>query len=308
MAGNTKRVIMIGNQFLHHQRRRTLSASTVLSINNMLAATSHHVTQVPPVSIISGFRRSFHYLTMNQISNYPGGYRHTRGQSSTTPQSNHDQSHLGVPKSDPSTKRPTRKCDPYGLQGESLSYDQCMDWMTTLEGGWILLPPGNDSADNVGDGSHSQKAKTINRTPQFLQKHFYHSTFHKASQFLSHLSLLATNLNHYPTMSMERILVDDLNNVHEAGDSFVARNSGMPKTSKRRTKGWVFRSTVCCSTYRPPTSGSSYHIQPDDDNARDDFHRDEGLTYHDFHLAMSIDVEASRENIKPLMWSGPHDP
>jgi len=79
------------------------------------------------------------------------------------------------------------------------------------------------------------------------------------------------------------------------------------KRKKRKAKGWVFRSTVRCSTYRPPTVGSvrtSPRRKSDDDGgASGEFRGDEGLTYHDFHLAMSVDVEANREEVRALLRS-----
>jgi len=229
--------------------------------------------------------------------------------------------------SDPTAKRPTPKCDPYGLQGESLSHAQCVGWLPTLEDGWRIHPSSEDydntntttDADEESDNHKNSttnitesKSSTNNDKPTFLQKQYYHATFHEASQFLSHITLLATNLNHYPYLSMERILVDDLNNVYGKNDnnatSTTTRESNTINTTtkrkQRKIKGWVFRSTVQCSTYRPPTTkapsakGTSNPRPPPGE-----YPKDKGLTYHDFHLAMSIDVEVSREEVKRLLWS-----
>lgn len=202
--------------------------------------------------------------------------------------------------SDPTAKRPTQKCDPYGLQGESLPYNQCLDWMTTLDDGWVMLDSKEDPinmnmhADNVDVSNdptiHEQMPIT------FLQTQYYHRTFHEASQFLSHITLLATNLNHYPSLSMERVLVDDINNIHGTTSCDGQDKEGSATGSERKhrkIKGWAFQSTICCSTYRPPTSKSEDRV---------DLNLDKGLTYHDFHLAMSVDVEANREEVKRLLW------
>mmetsp|Transcript_8492 Transcript_8492/g.19009 ORF Transcript_8492/g.19009 Transcript_8492/m.19009 type:complete len:345 (-) Transcript_8492:55-1089(-) len=215
------------------------------------------------------------------------------------------------PKSDPTAKRPTVKCDPYGLQGESLSYIQCSDWMSTLEDGWVLLESENDDAIGNNLDVSREDATIAGISPIFLQKQYNHTTFHEASQFLSHISLIATNLNHFPFLSMERILVDDLNKIHgnpkdknvNADDSDNG-NTASAKRKRRKTKGWIFRSTIRCSTYRPSPAGSSIPFQNKDES---DLHRDKGLTYHDFHLAMSIDVEVGREELKRLLWSDSQD-
>lgn len=220
-------------------------------------------------------------------------------------------------KSDPTAKRPTQKCDPYGLHGESLSYGQCVEWMSTLGGGWMLLETTTENSSDgifapiVDDLPHKDVGRKQDNgtsdviSPKFLQKQYYHQTFHEASQFLSHVSLVATNINHYPYLSMERILVNDINNIHHYGDKITSAaasssdNLGVPKRKKRKIKGWIFCSTIRCSTYRPSTTTANNREKKE---TSDDFpHNDKGLTYHDFHLAMTIDVEANREDIKRLV-------
>jgi pterin-4a-carbinolamine dehydratase len=172
---------------------------------------------------------------------------------------------------DPTAKRPTQKCDPYGLSGQSLSYQECINQLSTLEEGWKLK--------NADHGA------TEEESPTFLEKQFYHDTFYTASRFMSQISLLCTNLNHYPQLSIERLLVDDVTkfyNTQKAAD--ISDN-----LKKRKIKGWVFVSTIRCSTYRPPT-------KKEDTGALE-----KGLTYHDFHLAMSVDVEANREEMGQLL-------
>ncbi len=190
---------------------------------------------------------------------------------------------------DPFAKRPSQKCDPYGLAGQSLSLKECIDWLATLEEGWKLIH------------STEKRAGTELEAPTFLQKQFYHTTLHDASQFLSHISLLSTNLNHYPFLSMERVLVDDLSNVSNSAmngrSSDAASTSRSVQTSKqKRVKGWVFVSTVRCSTYRPPTTRVAVETQDDSTESKE-----KGLTYHDFHLAMNIDIESNREKCTALL-------
>ncbi|EJK66178.1 hypothetical protein THAOC_12919 [Thalassiosira oceanica] len=182
---------------------------------------------------------------------------------------------------DPTAKRPTKQCDPYGLSGASLPYSQALDLLPTVVG-WTLLDANECSIEDT--------SATGPPAPKFLQKVFYHRTFHDASRFLLQISLLATNTNHFPHLSMERILVDDVNNIKEAGES--SDDPGKTGSRGKMVKGWAFQSTVRCSTYRPPRTKSQVTDEP---------HGDKGLTFHDFHFAMSVDVEASRPEVEKLI-------
>ena len=269
-----------------------------------------------------------HSLSRRHVHNQSTGARcvesrYIHSQSTEDSDANNNIKHQKIilsHKSDPTAKRPTRKCDPYGLRGESLSSAKCLEWMSTLEGGWTLLDSTEKDMTTTINNLHESMTDTATATaPKFLQKQYYHHTLHDASRFLSHISLVATNINHYPFLSMERILVDDVNNIHsERGDnqmdetgttdnsSLDTDNSGdneVPRKRKRKIKGWAFRSTIRCSTYRPPTSGSNSQ----DMNKSESLHKDKGLTYHDFHLAMSVDIEVNRKEVKHLLWSAPQE-
>lgn len=236
------------------------------------------------------------------------------------------------PSSDPTAKRPTQKCDPYGLAGKSLSHTECLDLLSTLEVGWRLIFESKESSHdevssipNHHDSSKSDGATITTTSPAFLQKYYYHPTFHEASKFISHIALIATNHNHYPHLSIERILVEDMNTITLGDNTTIddvgngqkikpsadddpngtPDNIGTIKRKIRKVKGWIFRSTVRCSTYRPPSSSSntssahsSSSLERDDENRS----KNQGLTYHDFHLAMSIDVEVNREDVKRWLW------
>eukprot|EP00984_Skeletonema_dohrnii_P033479 scaffold30215_cov148-Skeletonema_dohrnii-CCMP3373.AAC.2 len=206
----------------------------------------------------------------------------TAGHTCSTQMDSSTQASSEKRKVDPFAKRPSQKCDPYGLAGQSLSHKECIDWLATLECGWNLIYDGIKKRPEIEE-----------QAPIFLQRQFYHATFHDASQFLSHISLLSTNLNHYPFLSMERVLVDDLSTVSNSNSTGIVQTS----TQKRRkVKGWVFVSTVRCSTYRPPTTRADSEEQ--DGSSQ---YKDKGLTYHDFHLAMNIDIESNREGCTALL-------
>lgn len=86
---------------------------------------------------------------------------------------------------------------------------------------------------------------------------------------------------------MERVLVDDVTKFYNTQNAAVIDNE-----KRRNIKGWVFVSTIRCSTYRPPTK------KEDTDDTTDIV---KGLTYHDFHFAMSVDVEVNREELGQLL-------
>lgn len=181
-------------------------------------------------------------------------------------------------RSDPTAKRPTQKCDPYGLSGQSLSYRECSNMLSTLEDGWKFT------------NSKHELLSERDESPTFLEKQFHHETFYAASRFLSQVSLLSTNINHYPQLSMERVLVDDVNKFYNSKKAASTEKDG------KRIKGWIFVSTIRCSTYRPAMKKKE--VNEDGSNTST---ADKGLTYHDFHLAMSIDVEANREELGQLL-------
>jgi pterin-4a-carbinolamine dehydratase len=197
-------------------------------------------------------------------------------------------------RSDPTAKRPTVKCDPYGLSGQSLSFEECNNLLSTLDAGWRLIDTTNSTGSPQNNGENKGDAESASEIakPIFLQKLYHHQTFHNASKFLSHISLIAENTNHYPFLSMERVLVDDLTKFSKAFPGNSDDSDGFKR--KRKVKGWIFVSTVRCSTYRPPTKTAEEECSA---VMRDD----KGLTYHDFHLAMGIDIEAGREVLKQLL-------
>lgn len=238
------------------------------------------------------------------------------------------------PASDPTAKRPTQKCDPYGLAGKSLSHIECLDLLSTLDTGWrLLFEPRESSHDeasiihNHHDNSNSDRATTTTTSPTFLQKYYYHPTFYEASKFISHIALLATNHNHYPHLSIDRILVEDMNTITLGGDTTIDNvgngqtikpsadddpngtldNNATMKKKLKKVTGWIFRSTVRCSTCRPPSSSSNTSSAHSSSSLERDKLSNQGLTYHDFHLAMSLDVEVNREDVKRWLWRSSSD-
>ncbi|KAL3803112.1 hypothetical protein ACHAW5_001976 [Stephanodiscus triporus] len=270
---------------------------------------------------------------------------------------------------DPTAGRPTRKCDPYGLGGGSLSIDECSTWMSTLEGGWRLMYDTTEDEDVDDDvvvsrdydlgaiaGGGYDSNETVmeeegrQRRPSSLRKEFFHPAFVDAARFAHIVSLIATNVDHFPHLSVERILTTDVDHPAEnitrgrkegedvdddesgaiggggggggrdgnntdiddddgtTDDSASSRERRRNRTKGAKLRGWIFRSIVSCSTRRPPVSdalsSSSASSSPPSSRGHrwdggDEYRRrrrHRGLTYHDFHLAMCIDVEAKRDD------------
>jgi len=179
--------------------------------------------------------------------------------------------------------------------------------LSTLDDGWRIIDSSLTTIETVEDGDSTT-------LPKFLQRQCYHNSFHEASKFLSYIAHISTNINHYPILTMERILVDDLNNIIQTNNTNKGINnlssddnahvSKKKSSSSRKVKGWIFQSTISCSTYRPSSSSLSLNqrqSKEEGETISSDIHGDKGLTYHDFHLAMSIDVELNRNELKSLI-------
>jgi pterin-4a-carbinolamine dehydratase len=138
---------------------------------------------------------------------------------------------------DPTAKRPTRVCDPYGQSGKPLSKLDAQGLMATLEDEWILEEEmsqqdhgGNASDDDAKDANEKQSATTT--TPLSIYREYYHDNFMDGSKFVAQVAAVAHNNNHYPCIKLERRLM-------------------------KREKAWRVVSVVKCFT--PTLGGLSYN-------------------------------------------------
>ncbi len=138
---------------------------------------------------------------------------------------------------DPTARRPNKVCDPYGLNGQPMSFKEAATQLTLLNPGWHI-----ETNDKCKDGP-----------PLSLQKEFCHLNYIDGSKFMHKVAAVAQNNNHYPLISLERRLM-------------------------KKEKAWKVITTVKCST---KVLG--------------------GLSFHDFHIAMLVDVELAREDAKGLV-------
>jgi len=161
---------------------------------------------------------------------------------------------------DPTARRPTKVCDPYGQGGRPLEHSDAKGLLSTLDAGWFLTEinsSDNNRSDKDGDNNKTSSVPASeiisHGAPKSLAKEFFHPDFICGSKFISIVSAVAHNNNHYPKISLERRLM-------------------------KREKAWRVVTKVCCYT---PTLG--------------------GLSFNDFHVAMLIDVEASRPEMDRIL-------
>lgn len=124
---------------------------------------------------------------------------------------------------DPTAKRPTSVCDPYGQGGKPLAYAEAINLLQTLEKGWEI-EISQEECDSE-QTKEEENAKSI-------FKEFYHADFMKGSQFLSHIAAVGHISNHYPHLTLERRLL-------------------------KKKKAWCVVTRVTCMT--PPLNGLSYN-------------------------------------------------
>lgn len=151
---------------------------------------------------------------------------------------------------DPTARRPNKVCDPYGQNGMPLSKLDASNSLCILDEGWALVIPEHEDAINHGAAEHPHP-RTF--TPTAISKEFYHANYIDASRFISIVSAVGHNNNHYPEINLERRLM-------------------------KREKAWRVVTTVKCRTETL-----------------------DGLSSHDFHIAMLVDVEVGREDTQRLL-------
>jgi pterin-4a-carbinolamine dehydratase len=186
---------------------------------SLLAKYKHSFIRAKPLSL--GYNYNDHVCT-NRIKYFSSSTGTRTGTSSKQ-------------RKDPTAKRPNKICDPYGLNGQSMSLEEAKSQLTILDPGWSLEP------------------QSESESPLFLRKEFCHLNYMDGAKFLSTVAAVAHINNHYPSIKLERRLM-------------------------KREKAWRVVTTVDAHT---EVLG--------------------GLSFHDFHVAMLIDVEVAREDIKRLV-------
>lgn len=157
---------------------------------------------------------------------------------------------------DPTARKPNQKCDPYGQKGNPLSYDEASLQLQILDEGWELMSREDTSVQPTKRAKNPSEddellQSVLHIPPTSLMKRFTHSNYLDASKFTSIISAVAHNNHHYPTITIQRRLLQ---------------------------KTWEINTIVSCHTQVLS-----------------------GLSYHDFYIAMMIDVEVNREDVARLL-------
>lgn len=133
---------------------------------------------------------------------------------------------------DPTARRPTKICDPYGQGGKPLSHGDATGLMATVDVGWAILLAEPKKHDASHERQGRGKATNTGAFPLSLFREFYHDNFVTGSRFLSHVAAVGHLNNHYPFLSLERRLM-------------------------KREKAW--RVVTCVKCFTPTLGGLSYN-------------------------------------------------
>jgi pterin-4a-carbinolamine dehydratase len=113
-------------------------------------------------------------------------------------------------RSDPTAKRPNRVCDPYGQKGKPLSHGEVQTLRSTIHEDWRIVSlkdPDMDTVVNENMGSSSTMPSTAS-TPISLTRDFWHADFLSGSRFLQCLAAVAQINAHFPSLHLERRIVN----------------------------------------------------------------------------------------------------
>lgn len=103
-------------------------------------------------------------------------------------------------------RKPTTKCDPYEQNGKPLTIDACTNLLENLDPDWKLSHRLQETILN-GDEENkkcdfnttiNETRKATNSSPIILYREFNHADFINASHFLTQMSYVCMNQNHYP--------------------------------------------------------------------------------------------------------------
>jgi pterin-4a-carbinolamine dehydratase len=110
-------------------------------------------------------------------------------------------------KSDPLAKRPSKKCDPYGNNGQPLSMQQIQLYIPTIDSEWRVNVRDVDPDNNNAGGNSTDLVETEDEPePYSLTRQFYHANYLDASKFVTTVAAVCHLQNHFAKFTMERKL------------------------------------------------------------------------------------------------------
>lgn len=173
------------------------------------------------------------------------------------------------PKADPTAKRPNKVCDPYGQNGKPLSYADAVQKLSILDSGWTLSCYDDEEDERV-KGETPADAATDEREVSSSSKATTDSSPPRLPPFA--LEKEYYHQNYIDASRFASIVASVAHNNNHYPKIILERRL------MKKEKTWRVVTTVQCYT---EVLG--------------------GLSFHDFHIAMLIDVEVSREHVQKLL-------
>ena len=93
------------------------------------------------------------------------------------------------PRTDPTAKRPTQKCDPYGQGGKPLSLVEADMFNATIHADWMYEEPHGDAH------------------PLAIYREFRHPNYLSGARFVQKMAAIAEMNAHYPKITLDRRIV-----------------------------------------------------------------------------------------------------
>jgi pterin-4a-carbinolamine dehydratase len=175
---------------------------------------------------------------------------------------------------DPTAKRPNKICDPYGQNGKPLSYADASQQLSILDSGWKLscYEEGDDNERRINKKTIPVDAATDQKE---VESSSSSTAIYSSARCLTPFALEKEyyHRNYVDASRFASIVASVAHN-----NNHYPKNI-MEQRLMKKEKAWrVVTTTVQC--YREVLGG---------------------LSFHDFHIAMMIDMEVSREQVQSLL-------
>lgn len=115
------------------------------------------------------------------------------------------------PRTDPTAKRPSKVCDPYGQGGKPLSWREAENLKVTISSEWKFEYINEDVSLN-GSGQRQYKNNdnqqgTSQSYPIAIIREFVHPDYISGSRFVQKIAAIAQMNDHYPSLRLDRRIV-----------------------------------------------------------------------------------------------------
>jgi pterin-4a-carbinolamine dehydratase len=105
---------------------------------------------------------------------------------------------------DPMAKRPNKLCDPYGQGGRPMSMEEAQLLKKTIHDDWRIetTTTTTASSESSSSSSEAEAAATL-----YLVRDFHHGDYLYGARFLAKLAAVAQINNHFPSLTLDRKIV-----------------------------------------------------------------------------------------------------